>query len=781
MACGLTAEIYDGDTKRHVRDRIRRHPPNILITTPDMLHAGLLAFHEAWEEVWHNLRWVVVDELHTYNGIFGSHVLHLFRRLDRLCAAYGAEPRYVTCSATIGNPRPLAEGLFGRPFTAVTRSGAPAAARHFLIADPAESPNTAAARLLQSAVERRLRSIVFTRARVATELIYRWATQHRRGLRDRISSYRAGYLPEERRQIESRLISGELLGVVSTSALELGIDIGGLDVCVLVGYPGSIVGTWQRAGRVGRQGRESIVVLLAGRDALDQYYARHPERFFGRDIEDAVADPSNRYILDQHLPCAARERPLTLDEPGYAAVPGYGPALERLTGRGELLQSAGGDAWFASRKRPHRRVNMRAIGESWSIVAGGTDRPRPGPEGEAAGRGRAIGTVSGGQLHAECHEGAIYLHRGRQYLIGERHPVKRQIGAQVVEVPYYTRPTREKETEILEELACRPMHGYQAKLGPPARALPGDRLREGPRRRPGRDLAPPTGEPRGDLRDRRPLARDGRPLQEAAQAPRPSPHGVPARRRARRQVPVPAAGPEQEHRRGAGICYPLHPQLRKGAIFVYDQYPGGIGLAEKGFDMLDRLLELTLGLVEGCDCEEGCPSCIHFPSCGAGNHTPSTRPAASICWSCSAGRIGLDPGVPRRGRPGGGAAPLRRLGSRRRGGRTRGARAGGAARRRLLTWRPSSAPPRSAAGTAPTWMRVSCGILVGQPPRRVRHLLRGPRAPAHRAPPVGRSRGRLSTASASTTPSCAATPASTSPPASPPSPPSTCCARSATT
>ena len=229
MACGLTAEIYDGDTKRHVRDRIRRHPPNILITTPDMLHAGLLAFHEAWEEVWRNLRWVVVDELHTYNGIFGSHVLHLFRRLHRLCAACGAEPRYVTCSATIGNPRPLAEGLFGRPFTAVTRSGAPAAARHFLIADPAESPNTAAARLLQSAVERRLRSIVFTRARVATELIYRWATQHRRGLRDLISSYRAGYLPEERRQIEARLISGELLGVVSTSALELGIDIGGLD------------------------------------------------------------------------------------------------------------------------------------------------------------------------------------------------------------------------------------------------------------------------------------------------------------------------------------------------------------------------------------------------------------------------------------------------------------------------------------------------------------------------------------------------------------------------
>ena len=402
MACGLTAEIYDGDTKRHVRERIRRHPPNILITTPDMLHSGLLAFHEAWEEVWRNLRWVVVDELHTYNGIFGSHVLHLFRRLNRLCAAHGSEPRYVSCSATIGNPRPLAEGLFGRPFTAVTRSGAPAAARHFLIADPPESPNTVAARLLQAGVLRRLRSIVFTRARVTAELIYRWATQHRRDLRDLVSSYRAGYLPEERRQIEARLLSGDLLGVVSTSALELGIDIGGLDVCVLVGYPGSIVGTWQRAGRVGRQGRESVVVLLAGRDALDQYFARHPEQLFGRGIEDAVADPSNRYVLDQHLPCAARELPLTAGEPEYAEIDGYGPVLERLTEGGELLQSAEGDAWFASRKRPHRRVNMRSIGESWSIVDGGPEGGPPDGGSPSARSPAASSTPSATRAPSTC-------------------------------------------------------------------------------------------------------------------------------------------------------------------------------------------------------------------------------------------------------------------------------------------------------------------------------------------------------------------------------------------
>ena len=634
MSCGLTAEIYDGDTKRHVRDRIRRHPPNILITTPDMLHSGLLAYHEAWEEVWRNLRWVVVDELHTCNGIFGSHVLHLFRRLHRLCASHGAEPRYVACSATVGNPGPLAEGLFGRPFEAVTRSGAPAAARHFLIADPGESPNTAAARLLRSSVQRRLRSIVFTRARVTAELIYRWATERRPELRERISSYRAGYLPEERRQIEARLLSGDLLGVVSTSALELGIDIGGLDVCVLVGYPGSIVGTWQRAGRVGRQGRESLVVLLAGRDALDQYFARHPEQLFGRDIEDAVADPSNRHVLEQHLPCAARELPLTRDEPGYAEIDGYGPALERLTEGGELLRSAEGDAWFASRKRPHRRVNMRAIGESWSIVAGG------GEDGEGADKGRVIGTVSGSQLHAECHEGAVYLHRGRQYLIGERHPVKRQIGARLVDVPYYTRPKREKETEILEELACRPMHGYQARLGRllvRSRVTAFEKVRAGDQAVLSRhplDSPEETFETVGfwlemDAPFKKQLKRRGHHHMGSLHA---------TEHAAKSIFPLLALSKSTDV---GGICYPLHPQLRKGAIFVYDHYPGGIGLAEKGFDMLDRLLELTLGLVEACGCEEGCPSCIHFPSCGAGNH-PLDKAGCVHLLELLSGRASLD-------------------------------------------------------------------------------------------------------------------------------------------
>lgn len=607
LSCGLTAAIYDGDTKPHDREKIRKHPPNILITTPDMLHSGLLAFHEAWDEVLRNLRWLVVDELHTYNGIFGSHVLHLFRRLQRLCTASGSAPRFVTCSATIGNPQQLAERLFGQPFEAITDSGAPTAPRHVLFVDPVDSPNTVASRLLQSAVLRDLRTIVFTRARAITELVYRWATQHRKDLSQCISSYRAGYLPEERRQIESQLISGQLRGVVSTSALELGIDIGGLDICVLVGYPGSIVNTWQRAGRVGRRGRDSLVVLLASRDALDQYFMKYPEQFFGRDIEDAVADPGNRYILEQHLPCAARELPLTIDEPGYAEIPGYREALDTLSERGELLQSADGDAWFASRKQPHRLVNMRAIGESWTITARDGDRRFP------------IGTVSGGQLYSECYEGAIYLHRGRQYLIGERNPVKRQIDAQLVDVPYYTRPKKEKETEVLEELASKPMHGYQAKLGRlrvESQVIAFEKVRVGD----------------GVVMSRHPLESPVEVFETVGfwlemEAPfkkhlkRRSHHhmgSLHATEHATKSLfPLLALSKGTDV---GGICYPMHPQLRASAIFIYDQYPGGIGLAEKGYEMLDRLLELTLGMVAGCDCEEGCPSCIHFPTCGAGNH-----------------------------------------------------------------------------------------------------------------------------------------------------------------
>ena len=610
----LSVQIYDGDTKSHIRQKIKESPPNILITTPDMLHSGIMAFHEAWEPFFRHLKFVVIDELHTYSGIFGTHILHALRRLNRICASYGSRPQYITCSATIGNPEELAGKLFNRDFVAVTESGAPTSRRRFVFLNPAESPNTVAARLLQMSVLQRFRTIVFTRARVITELIYRWATQSRPELLDRISSYRAGYMPEERRQIEASLQSGKLLGVVSTSALELGIDIGGLDICVLVGYPGSIVNTWQRAGRVGRSGRESLVILIASRDALDQFFMNHPHHFFQRRVENAVVDPRNKYIMKSHLVCAAREQPLTLEEPEYD-IPGWRQALDELTADGELLQSAEGDVWFASRKQPHRHVNMRAIGESWSICL---DRgPGGGDRGEG-GRRIVIGTVSGGQLYTECHEGAIYLHRGRQYLIGERNPVKRQIDSEEVNVPYYTRPKQEKETEVIEEQRSKPMHGYMARIGRllvSSQVIAYEKVRVGdqaiisrhPLESPVEQFETVGFWIEMDAAFKKELKTNGYHHMGSLHAVE---HAV------KSLFPLLALSKQTDV---GGICYPVHPQFGKGAIFIYDQYPGGIGLAEQGFDMLDRLFGLTLDMVRNCDCVEGCPSCIQFPTCGAGN------------------------------------------------------------------------------------------------------------------------------------------------------------------
>ena len=622
----LTAAIYDGDTSAHHRRRIKAAAPNILVTTPDMLHAGILAFHEQWSELLAGLRFVVIDELHTYSGIFGSHILHLFRRLNRICARRGSDPVYIASSATIGNPEALARNLVNREFYPVVDSGAPSAARHFVFVNPPRSPSTAAAHLLRLSVQRRFRTIVFTRARVVTELVYRWATQNRPDLHKHISSYRAGYLPAERRQIEAALNSGDLMGVVSTSALELGIDIGGLDVCILVGYPGSIVSTWQRAGRVGRAGRESLIVLIASKDALDQFFMKHPAHFFGRELEDAVVDPSNKYILRAHLACAARELPLTAEEPEYD-MPGWRDAVDELVREGDLLQSAEGDAWHAARKQPHRLVNMRTIGESWTIYQKGTRN--------------IIGNVSGRQVYSECHEGAIYLHRGRQFLIDGRDRPKRQIFAREVDAPYYTRAKTEKETEILEELRSRPMAGFLAKLGRlkvRSQVVGYEEVRVHDRavsRRHPLEAPVEHFETVGywiELDDsfRRDLS--GRGFHYMG-----SIHAIEHVMKA--LFPLLALSKSTDV---GGICYPMHPQLRRGAIFVYDYHPGGIGLAEKGYTLLDRLLEMSLTLVDNCACESGCPSCIHFPTCGAGN-VPLDKAGCVRLLSLLTGRASLEP------------------------------------------------------------------------------------------------------------------------------------------
>lgn len=417
-----TAALYDGDTSDHFRRKIRRDPPTVLISNPEMLHLALLPHHEQWAPFLAGLSHIVVDEAHTYRGVFGAHMAGVFRRLNRLAAHYGAMPSYIFCTATVGNPGELAASLSGldllpgrQPPVVVDQSGAPQGARHYIFLDPDQSPATAAIDLLRAALARKLRTIVYCRSRRMTELVSLWAGSLSGPWAGRISAYRAGFLPEERRQIEARMASGELLAVVSTSALELGIDIGGLDVCILVGYPGTIMSTLQRGGRVGRAQQESAVVLVAGEDALDQYFMSHPEDFFSRPAEKAVVNPWNEVILARHLECAAAELPLSgpgAGGPARSGGPGAPAALRRrqpVAGRPQAAAAAGGLARDGPelRHRGQRGHGHRFRGRLPGLARDpcGRGLPAPGPQlchrGDGPGSGPGAGpSGQSGLVHA---------------------------------------------------------------------------------------------------------------------------------------------------------------------------------------------------------------------------------------------------------------------------------------------------------------------------------------------------------------------------------------------
>ncbi|MBW1990432.1 MAG: DEAD/DEAH box helicase, partial [Deltaproteobacteria bacterium] len=453
-----TAAVYDGDTTGHFRKKIRDNPPNVLITNPDMLHFGLLPHHASWEEFFKNLKYVVVDEVHTYRGVMGSNMAWVFSRLQRVCAHYGAKLSFIASSATIDNPGELCQSLLSRECQVVEESGAPAAGKHVVFVNPEDNPARTAIQLLKASLSRGLRTIVYTQSRKLTELIALWASENAGEYAGRISAYRAGYLPEERREIEAKLASGELLAVVSTSALELGIDIGSLNVCLLVGYPGTLTAAWQRGGRVGRGRSSSAVVLIAGEDALDQYFMRHPDQFFSRPMERAVINPENPVVAAKHLVCAAAELPLSTSEP-LLENPALRRVAERLARRGELLASGDGSRLFSAEKRPHRDVDLRGAGEPFRIALA---------DGEAAGGttlGKTVGRVDGIRVFREAHPGAIYLHHGETYKVEDLWIEHRTAVVTPAKVDYYTRVLADKSTEILEVYETREVCGCRVGRG----------------------------------------------------------------------------------------------------------------------------------------------------------------------------------------------------------------------------------------------------------------------------------------------------------------------------
>ena len=358
----LSADVYDGDLTSYAKTKIRNNPPNVLLTNPEMLHLSMLAHHHLWEDFFRSLRYVVVDEVHTYRGVMGSHMAWVFRRLIRICRYYGTDPVFIFCSATIDNPVELASGLTGLEVQLVDGNHAPTGKKEILLMGGMAGAAQTAIQLMHAAIHRGLRTIVYAQSRKITELIAMWATQRAGELGEKISAYRAGFLPEERREIEEKLASGDLLAVVSTSALELGIDIGNLDLCILVGYPGTIMSTWQRAGRVGRDGKASAMIFVAHEDALDHYFMNNPDEFFSMPPEKAVINPYNEVIMARHLECAAADLSIKAGE-AIIADDAVRWAMEKLERDATLLRSSDGSTWFSSRKSPHREVNLRGNGQ----------------------------------------------------------------------------------------------------------------------------------------------------------------------------------------------------------------------------------------------------------------------------------------------------------------------------------------------------------------------------------------------------------------------------------
>lgn len=607
------AAVYDGDTTPHFRRKIRENPPHVILTNPEMLHLSLLPHHHLWATLFSGLSLIVADEAHTYRGVLGAHMAQIFRRLLRVASLYGARPRFAFCSATVGNPAELATLLTGREPVPVLASGAPQGKRHYVFINPLESASSMAIKLLKAALKRNLRTIVYCQSRRMTELISLWASEKAGPYAGRISAYRAGFLPEERREIESRMSSGELLAVISTSALELGIDIGGLDLCILVGYPGTVMATLQRGGRVGRSTRESAVVLIAQEDALDQYIVRHASDFFSRPTERAVLNPENPVILERHLECAAAELPLRPDSMPDAAwmTPAVLDCAEALERRGLLLRSGDGAQIMAARKRPHRHVALRGTGNTVSIESH---------------EGELIGSVDGARALREAHPGSIYLHLGKHFEITELDLGAGRALARPFTPSWYTRTRSHKHTDILTCDASRRVAGIALSRG---------RLRitdtvTGYEKRATRngqllgvvplDLPPMIFETEGfwlQVPQYAQNAIEGARMHfmGAIHALEHALIGI---------LPLLVMADRNDF---GGISTPMHLQTGTPSVFIYDGMPGGAGLSREAFSRAEELFAHTLRVIAECPCELGCPSCVHSPKCGSGNR-PIDKEAA---------------------------------------------------------------------------------------------------------------------------------------------------------
>ncbi|MEE8419358.1 MAG: DEAD/DEAH box helicase, partial [Dehalococcoidales bacterium] len=619
---------YDGDTPQVERGDVKKQA-RIILSNPDMLHFGILPNHQSWSRLLRNLKYVVLDEAHIYRGVFGSHVAGVLRRLRRLCRRYGSDPQFILCSATIANPGEHAEKLTGLPFKVVNEDGSPQGKKEFIFWEPPvidkvrntrRSANREATDLFTELILQSVRTLTFTRTRRLTELIYSYSRdkliEDHPLLSKRIKSYRAGYLPKERRQIEKELFGGQLLGVVTTVALELGIDIGDLEATVLTGYPGSISSTWQQAGRSGRGEEGSLSFLIGLDNPLDQYFMHHPESFFQKNFENALVNPENRYILRGHLLCAAWELPLTGEDEHFFG-PQYVPERTELEQQGLLREGRRVPKWYLSPtiSYPAQAINIRSTSrENYALIDTST--------------GSLMETVDGAVAFFQIHPGAIYLHQGESYLITRLDLVGHTAYAAPTDANYYTQ-TKEIEdlriTRVIRSKSSGPVKVYLGEVevsntvvGFKKKAQYTDEvIGEEPVDLPTQRF--PTVALWFDLPDEA--------IDRLDKAQLGFPGGLHATEHAAiGMLPLFALCDRNDI---GGVSTPLHPDTGQAQIFIYDAYPGGIGITEKGFDLIEELWQATLELIISCPCQDGCPSCIQSPKCG-NNNKPLDKQAARI-------------------------------------------------------------------------------------------------------------------------------------------------------
>jgi DEAD/DEAH box helicase domain-containing protein len=631
MALGLDvrATTHDGDSSREQRDWARDHGEYVL-TNPDMLHRSLLPGHQRWSSFLGSLRYVVVDECHHYRGVFGAHVSHVLRRLRRLCAAYGASPTFVLASATVAEPEVAAGRLTGLDVLAVTGDDSPRGQVALALWEPPFTAHTGengapvrraasseTADLLADLVASDARTLAFIRSRRGAEQVAMTAAdllaEVDPSLPGRVAAYRGGYLPEERRAIEEALRHGDLVGLAATNALELGIDISGLDAVLMAGFPGTRAALWQQVGRAGRGARDALGILIARDDPLDTYLVTHPEALLGRPVEATVFDPANPHVLGPHLCAAAQELPLTEGD-----LPLFGPTarevVDALTEGGLLRRRPRGWFW-TDRRRASDLADIRSSGGS----------PVQLVEGET---GRVVGTVDAASAHGTAHAGAVYVHRGETWLVRSLDLEEHVAVIDRAETDYSTTARELTDIAIVEERE-------QARWGDCGLSFGVVDVRHQVvaylKRR----------QPSGEVLGEEPLDLPERSLRTAAVWWTVPEHALAEAGLATRDLPGAAHAAEHcsigllplfatcDRWDIGGVSTAVHPDTGQLTVFVYDGHPGGAGFAERGFRAARAWLTATRDAIVSCGCEEGCPSCIQSPKCGNQNN-PLDKAGAAV-------------------------------------------------------------------------------------------------------------------------------------------------------